>query len=126
MNYKIEYRRYKIAKFFNKPFNKRDEEYFIFIKDNLVGLNRYINGFEICYGKSEQDIKMYFNTKSNYMMFDSDIWEYFEKIYFYQEIKELTEQILEYHYGYRNISTTRESNITRRYNVLKLQWKKKK
>ena len=115
MNYKAEYRKYKIAKFFNKPIDEEFEQLYVWVKENLLDLKKFKSDQSdfIYYGLSENDIK--FCIDGGYIRLDfHSIWKSTGLKYGlgYLEIKDRLKDILESYYGFELTNIHYDKNFT--------------
>ena len=105
MNYKTEYRRYKIAKALGKEINQEEHwvDLFNFVKTNITGLNQYTdNSNSIYYGACENDIIFSYAPYTNTILFRGTLFKFLHKTYSTDIVicSNFFIQIIEYHYKF--------------------------
>ena len=133
INFKTKYRQYKIAEVLGENFDDKEflkminhikrtitnPDFKEFVDDKYPNL--------IWIGLSKDDIYMKHDLKDNYIWLDNDkIWSVFESkfAYNYQQIKNLTESVLETHYKLKEVTT--HSKLLNPFVKLTLHYKLKK
>ena len=108
LDYKKEYRKYKIAKFFNKNIDKEFEQLYLWVKDNMIGLKCYQNEDypnNDYFGKTKNIILIEFQKNDGVVWLHGALRRKLQKLIYEKEINiryhfetNILKQILEYHY----------------------------
>lgn len=109
MDYKTGLRRYKIAKSLNNTIDKEFEKVYLWVKENMIGLNRFesIESNFVFMGIDKYNITMLYSPDSErgLVFIDKSLWDYFDENML--NTKHITEDIMRNSFSDKNIQTTR-------------------